>query len=533
MRIPLFRRPVAARVAFAVAAALWFAASGAPPASFAQRPQAQAQPASSAQAPQPQAQEQARAPRAAAAAAQEFARVPCADSSLTYALFLPSTYTPDRRWPILYCFDPARDGLRPLRLFERAAERLGFLIASTNDFDSSDSSPERIGAILAGVWNDTQSRLSIDPDRVYAAGFSGGGRICWSFDRVTPGIDFAGILETGAGLPADEQTDDLAPGFCFIGVEGRSDFNYYEMRALEQALSRSAVCHRMLYFDGGHQWPPEEDCAWALTWLALRSKRAGRPPIARDDSWIDDLLTTERERARRLLATDRPLEALASLRQTCDDFDGLRDVSDLRAQRDSLAGDRQVERRADRERGLARTASRRIREAIDVLEEVRRSPEGRPVPGAEDLCRRLECDSLLAQAASSDPEERLAAERVIQSIYVRAANVFPVRLLKEGRVDHAIPMLLAATFLRPERPVGWYNLGAALARQGDREAAMRALRRAVDLGFRDWERMQSDPDLESLRGSEAFEELLRNRSEAAPAPAPEESGSPEEERLSP
>src|SRR5690349_9997388 len=28
------------------------------------------------------------------------------DSSQSYALYLPSNYTPDRKWPILYAFDP-------------------------------------------------------------------------------------------------------------------------------------------------------------------------------------------------------------------------------------------------------------------------------------------------------------------------------------------------------------------------------------------------------------------------------------------
>ncbi|MCA1626778.1 MAG: hypothetical protein LC742_02275, partial [Acidobacteria bacterium] len=29
-----------------------------------------------------------------------------ADAGQSYALYLPSNYTPGRQWPILYCFDP-------------------------------------------------------------------------------------------------------------------------------------------------------------------------------------------------------------------------------------------------------------------------------------------------------------------------------------------------------------------------------------------------------------------------------------------
>ena len=38
-------------------------------------------------------------------------RVACrADDRQSYALYLPSTYTPERSWPILYCLDPGARG---------------------------------------------------------------------------------------------------------------------------------------------------------------------------------------------------------------------------------------------------------------------------------------------------------------------------------------------------------------------------------------------------------------------------------------
>src|SRR5215213_5363508 len=32
------------------------------------------------------------------------------DLAQTYALYLPSNYSPARRWPVLYCFDPGARG---------------------------------------------------------------------------------------------------------------------------------------------------------------------------------------------------------------------------------------------------------------------------------------------------------------------------------------------------------------------------------------------------------------------------------------
>src|SRR5438105_4694906 len=53
-------------------------------------------------------------------------RVVCRmDASQSYALFLPTAYTPQKPWPIIYCFDPVARGRVPLERFKEAAEKYG------------------------------------------------------------------------------------------------------------------------------------------------------------------------------------------------------------------------------------------------------------------------------------------------------------------------------------------------------------------------------------------------------------------------
>lgn len=60
--------------------------------------------------------------------------VTCAsDSTQSYALYLPSTYTPVKRWPIVYFFDPGGRGARPLELYKDIAETYGFIFAGSNN----------------------------------------------------------------------------------------------------------------------------------------------------------------------------------------------------------------------------------------------------------------------------------------------------------------------------------------------------------------------------------------------------------------
>ena len=56
-------------------------------------------------------------------------RVACtAAPAFSYALYLPSNYTPERRWPVVFCFDPAGAGERPVHLLEKAAEAYGYIL---------------------------------------------------------------------------------------------------------------------------------------------------------------------------------------------------------------------------------------------------------------------------------------------------------------------------------------------------------------------------------------------------------------------
>ncbi len=81
------------------------------------------------------------------------------DPTQTYALYLPSTYTAERRWPILYAFDPRACGPVPTKLFRAAAERLGYIAVGSNNSRNGPRSP--VVAALNAVWRDTHERLAL------------------------------------------------------------------------------------------------------------------------------------------------------------------------------------------------------------------------------------------------------------------------------------------------------------------------------------------------------------------------------------
>jgi len=120
------------------------------------------------------------------------------DSSQSYALYLPSNYTPDRKWPVLYAFDPGARGRVPVERFKEAAEKYGWIVLGSNN---SRNGPMKV---VVNAWNamqtDAHQRFVIDDERMYATGFSGGARAAIS---IAVGCKcLAGVIAGGAGFPS-------------------------------------------------------------------------------------------------------------------------------------------------------------------------------------------------------------------------------------------------------------------------------------------------------------------------------------------
>lgn len=79
---------------------------------------------------------------------------------------------------------------------------------------------------------------------------------------------------------------------------------------------------------------------------------------------------------------------------------------------------------------------------------------------------------------------------------------------KEGRIDEGLKMDRRLVRLQPDNATAYYNLACSLALKKRRVAALRALERAVELGYRDFDWLTQDPDLESLKEHPAFKGLV-------------------------
>jgi len=104
--------------------------------------------------------------------------------------------------------------------------------------------------------------------------------------------------------------------------------------------------------------------------------------------------------------------------------------------------------------------------------------------------------------------------------YVDALNQEGIEHAYAAQVEDAVLCFRRIRWLKPDNDIGSYNIACCLALAGDKDAAMRWLRRSVREGFKDWRHISRDPDLQCLYEEPRFTRLiddLRQEQEVDPA----------------
>ena len=445
----------------------------------------------------------AEAPAAGFARGQVVDGVTCtAAPGESYALYLPSGYTAERAWPILIILDPRSRGALAAEAFRAGAEKYGYILASSNNTLSDTSLDPNVKAMQA-LWADTHARFRVDDARVYLAGFSGTVRSACTLARAVPG-SITGIIGAGAGFPFPAPPQKGDP-FVFFGTVGDKDFNYYEMMDLEPRLAAAGIVHHLEIFDGVHQWPPQPLATRALDWMELQAMKAGKRP--KDGALVDALWKDALERARAFEAVGDAVQAQRAWSAAAVDFAGLRDTAEAAHKAAELAADPALQRELKERAARLEHDKEFLQTAPGVLTAV--DAAGDPMTVAK-VVSALRIRELRKKAQSGrTPDERLSAQRILNTLGVQTSYYLPKKFMDEKRYDRAVFVLSIAAEIEPESPRVWYNRAAAYARKGDRKKALADLRQAVERGWKDAAALDKDPDFEALRQEAGYKEIVK------------------------
>ena len=443
----------------------------------------------------------------------------------SYALYLPSHYAPNKKWPIVYAFDPDARGEIPVKLMQDAAERFGYIVVGSNNSRNGSWKMETEAA--QAMWNDTHARFAIDDRRIYFAGFSGGARVAAALAQNCKCA--AGVLLSGAGFAGvPPSRDAVFPVFAAVGVY---DFNYPELSGLDEKLEAAGFPHTLRHFDGPHQWAPAEVMAEAFAWFELTAMKQDREP--RDDYFIVSQQKAALARAQALEHSGDSYEAWLEYRYAAATFDGLTDTAAFRQAAASLAQQKTVLDGQKREKEEAKEQEQLVAGIEAGMVSLRQatssgtdSPSqlaqqrGAAAPSASQGSDASRSDifhetqqqivSLRGRTASEKNQDRLRVDRrALAGVFI-AAGEFGDESVDAKNFDLAREYYQLAVDANPASLGALKELAKAQALCNDRKGSLKTLRQAKEeakdsASFSTW--LSDEPAFAKLRQDPQFRAL--------------------------
>jgi hypothetical protein len=387
----------------------------------------------------------------------------------SYSLYVPSYYSTEKQWPIVYAFDPLARGAAPVKLMKGAAERYGYIVAGSNN--ARNGQWQSLTGDAQAVFRDTHARLAIDNNRMYFAGLSGTARFVASFEQACKCA--AGVLLDGAGFSASSPPAPGAAFPVFLAV-GNLDFNYGEVVDLDAKLAALRYPHALRRFEGPHEWAPASVMDEAFAWFRLMAMKDGREE--RDLAFVKEQAAEAEKRAEAFALSRDAYGSWEEYRQDADTFEGLLDVAaSFRERAAALEEEKAVRDGAKLEREEIEEQSRLTAEIASRMEDLRQGSANRPELHGE-IAGRI--SDLRGRAAhQKNPRELLVDRRTLAGIFMEAIETGQA-LLQANHAADARRCFEFAAMAEPDSVAALQELAIARALEGDRKGAIEALRTA-------------------------------------------------------
>ena len=137
------------------------------------------------------------------------------------------------------------------------------------------------------------------------------------------------------------------------------------------------------------------------------------------------------------------------------------------------------------------------------------NPSKRPNPGPEPTAPAAHLARLAEQSQIDFELAFLGGILDRHPCYIDVLRAHANNLTLKGRYAEGLQIDKRLVQLRPNDPLAHYNLACSYALLKQPDLALKILRRAVELGYRDFRYMREDRDLDAIRHDPRFRQLLR------------------------
>lgn len=407
------------------------------------------------------------------------------DTRQTYDLYLPSDYSDNRSFPVIYIFDAHARGHLPVEKYGALAEAFGYILVASNN-SKNGQEPETSNYIYQLLVEETTQLFSINRARIYTMGFSGGARVATAVALSNGGVN--GVIGCSAGFPKSDQP--LTNNFNYIGFAGNEDFNLKEMKELDEKLNETAMRHQLIIFNGKHDWSSAQVMKEAFYWITFNAIRAQLQTAS--DSLCRAYLD-EQDSAIHVMTKKGDVYGIyLAYEKIVNYLDGIYDVSNYK------------------EKYFLYQNSDKVRSYESYLNRIASEETRLQKLYAENMSSRSlawwtsEFEHLNESIRKDKKEEEKLFKKRLASYISLLAYMYSTNALKANQLDQANNYLKIYKLVDPTNAEQPYLTAVLMMKYSNTALAIAALKEAVQLGFEDKERMLNEPDFSTLQSNAEF-----------------------------
>jgi pimeloyl-ACP methyl ester carboxylesterase len=411
------------------------------------------------------------------------------DPALSYALYIPPKGAV-AALPVIYLFDPHGAGILPVRKYKALADAYGFILVGSNNSRNGND-----WATTDNIWQrlaeDTRGRLKMDARRLYTVGFSGGAKVASYIAIQHPGI--AGVIAGGAGLPDGTAAGDFA--FSFTAIAGQGDMNLTDLIGISEALDKTHTRHRLILFDGKHEWAPVNTMGLAFAGLQFDAMRMGLIPI--DNFAVNTYFAGSKKRLRAYTMTSQLIKAAQECNLSVSDLDGLSiHVKYFRQQAAALEANANYQAQRQGQADLL-TSEQNIK--TDYMQHFQQADDQYWTNTIHDLDTKS-----MGHSAEQQMYQRLLA--YLSLAFYSISN----QLMTANDNTQARRFVDLYKLADPANSEAWYFSAVLDAREGKAPETEADLVKAAAVGFRDRARLMQQPEFQHLSPQLDVDKILKN-----------------------
>lgn len=403
-------------------------------------------------------------------------KVTCkSDASQSYALYIPSEKKTDA---IIYFFDPHADGVLPVKKYRLLADKYNFILAGSNN-SKNGNDWQTTGATWRAIFGDIQNRLSFDKNRVYTCGFSGGAKVAGYIALNDKTVK--SVIAGGASLPDGTPAGDFA--FSFTAIAGKGDMNMTDLMAINDALSKTQTRHRIIYFNGKHEWAPLNTMDIAFAGLEFDAMRDNTLPV--EDSFIKQYLSNSKIRLDSDIRKNDMLQADNECVLTINMLDGITDVNWFKQKQNEI------------ESGATFKKQLQQQQQLFTIEQNKKTEFNEQFQKGDLNYWKTTIHDLNVKSKTVSPETAMN-QRLLAYLSLAFYSISN-NLINNNQDKEAAYFVTLYKMADPTNSEAWYFSAILDARKNNTALTEYDLQEAIKNGFTDMARMQEQPEFKHLQ----------------------------------